>query len=239
MAAGLIASLIPLLEGSAAGVAAKGTMDMNKKKEGEKAILDDGLLSKSDTKVKGGESPFKTLSRDEKDELMIDLVMSGLTTKEAMNVIKTGYISKGDLEKIPVPLRRKISRMTGQDLGVQIGVGGPGDDKDPKKKEQKEKLDKLREDAKEQQREWERQETEFQKNDPKVKRRIEAKKSFEKAKAETPSQMERNDPLLKENSPTQKMKQGERLMKEAIKDGRVQEWEYNHVIPNSNIPVRP
>ena len=119
MAAGLIASLIPLLDVGAAGTAAKGTMDMNKKEGANKEILDDGLLSKSDTKVKGESDGYRTLSKAEKDELMIDLVMGGLTTREAMNVIKTGYISKGDLEKIPVPLRRKISRMTGHDLGVQ------------------------------------------------------------------------------------------------------------------------
>lgn len=236
MAAGLIASLIPLLEGSAAGVAAKGTMDMNKKKEGEKAILDDGLLSKSDTKVKGDSNSFKTLSQAEKDELMIDLVMEGLTTKEAINVISTGHIGKDTLKKLSPDLRRKLSRMSGQELEAQLGFGGNGPDDDDNKKE---KAKKLRDEAEKEQREWEKKETEFQKNDPKVKRRVEAKQTMEKVKAETPGQMDPKDPQFKGNSPTQKMEQGEARMKEAIKSGRGPEWEYQHVTPTSNIPMRP
>ena len=46
MAGELMASLIKLMGDSAlAGTAAKGTMDMNKKKEGNKAILDDWIVS--------------------------------------------------------------------------------------------------------------------------------------------------------------------------------------------------
>ena len=236
MAAGLIASLIPLLDVAAAGTAAKGTMDMNKKKGANKGILDDGLLSKSDTKVKGNESSFKTLSRDEKDELMIDLVMGGLTTKEAINVINTGYIGKDTLKKLSPDLRRKLSRMSGQDLEAQLGFGGNGPDDDDDKKE---KAKKLRDEAEKEQREWEKQETEFQKNDPKVKRRVNAKQTMEKVKAETPGQIDPKDPQFKGNSPSQKMEQGEARMREAVKNGRGPEWEYQHVTPTSNIPMRP
>lgn len=241
MTAGLIASLMNALNATTAAQAAKSTMDMNKKKETSKDILDDGLLSKATKETSDkAKDYFKTLSRDEKDELLLTLVEGGLSTREAIQVLNTGYISNGALKKLSPDIKRKISRMTGRELESAVGFGGdPDSDKDPKKKEQKKKLNKLREDAKNEQREWERQETEFQKNDPKVKRRVQAKQNIEKSKIETPKQLEKTDPLLQENNPTQKMKQGERMMKEAIKNGRLQEWEYQHVTPTSNIPVRP
>ena len=76
MAAGLIASLTKLMGDSAlAGIAAKGTMDMNKKKENQ-AILDDGLLSSSKTKTetKKNEAPkLKTLSKSDSIQVFVTI----------------------------------------------------------------------------------------------------------------------------------------------------------------------
>ena len=245
MAAGLIASLIPLLEGSAAGVAAKGTMDMNKKKEGEKAILDDGLLSKSNTKVKGENksesNSFKTLSQAEKDELMIDLVMGGLTTKEAVKVISTGYISKEQLAKLPPEINRKLAKITGIEYNELLSaIGGapdPNDDDETKKEKasKREKLDKQIEDAKQSVENYKKGEAEFQKTDAKTKKINEAKR-YQKGWNE--SSFAKNTELL-ENSPEQKAEKIAEQMKDAAKHGRLTEWEYNNVSPTSNIPVRP
>lgn len=246
MAAGLIASLIPLLEASAAGTAAKGTMDMNKKKEVSKEILDDGLLSSKKVEKKNEKKPedelasaIRSLSNWDKKELMLGLMLdAGLTKAQANQAIETGYIDSGILKKLSPSLKRKISRMTGDELAMQLGFG-PNDDQDPKKKDKKEKAKDLRDKAEDEQRAWEKEETEFQKNDPKVKRRVDAKDAWHKANRETPSQIDTKDPQFKGNSASQKMEQGELRMKEAIKSGRGPEWEYQHVTPTSNIPMRP
>ena len=143
------------------------------------------------------------------------------------------------MKKLSPGLRRKLSRMTGQDLEAQLGFGGMGDDEDDdKKKKKKEKINELRDEAEKEQREWESKETEFQRNDPKVKRRLEANEAWDKAHRETPGQIDPKDPQFKGNTPTQKMEQGELRMKDAIKSGRGSEWEYQHVTPTSNIPMR-
>ena len=233
MAAGLIASLMNAVNASLAAQAAKSTMDMNKKKE-ETGILDDGLLSKSNTKAKEG-NKYKTFSKSEIDDLVLLLVEGGVPVKEAMNVAKTGYISPDTLKKLPVDLRRKLSRMTGQELEAQLGLG-PGDDNDDDKKD---KAKKLRDEAEKEQREWEKKETEFQRNDPKVKRRVDAKDAWHKANRETPHEIDPKDPKHLGNTPKQKMEQGEARMKQAMKNGTGTEWEYQHVTPTSNIPMRP
>lgn len=241
--AGLAASLLlkPALDAVMAGTAAKGTMDMNKKKEDSK-ILDDGTKTSKkpvEKKEKAKEPEYRTLSKSEIDDLMIMLVEGGLSTKEAKQIAKTGYIGKDTLKKLSPNLRRKLSRMTGQDLEAQLGFG-PGDDgdDDDKKKNKKDKIKKLREDAEKEQREWESKETEFQRNDPKVKRRLEANEAWDKAHRDTPGQIDPKDPKHLGNTPEQKMEQGELRMKEAIKNGRGSEWEYQHVTPTSNIPMR-
>lgn len=242
--AGLAASLLlkPALDAALAGTAAKGTMDMNKKKEGTPSlglkIVGDGSKTKAfDTNVR--DPQYKTLSQAEKDELMIMLVEDGLSAREAIQIATTGYIGKDTLKKLSPNLRRKLSRMTGQDLEAQLGFG-PGDDgdDDDKKKTKKDKIKKLREDAEKEQREWESKETDFQRNDPKVKRRLEANEAWDKAHRDTPSQIDPKDPKHLGNTPEQKMEQGELRMKEAIKNGRGSEWEYQHVTPTSNIPMR-
>lgn len=237
--AGLAALLFkPALDAALAGTAAKGTMNMNKKKEDSK-ILDDGTKTSKKKKEKAKEPEYRTLSESEIDELMIMLVEGGLSSSEAKQIAKTGYIGKDTLKKLSPSLRRKLSRMTGQDLEAQLGLG-PGDDgDDDEKKKKKEKINELRDEAEKEQREWESKETDFQRNDPKVKRRLEAKKAWDKSLRETPNQIEPKDPKHLGNTPEQKMKQGELRMKEAIKNGTGSEWEYQHVTPTSNIPMHP
>ena len=229
--------LKPALDAALAGTAAKGTMDMNKKSE-EKKILDDGTKTSSkkvEKKEKAKEPKYKTLSKNEIDDLMIMLVEGGLSTKEAIQIAKTGYISKDSLKKLSPGLRRKLSRMTGQDLEAQLGLGPGGDDDDDDKKK---KANELRDKSEEEQREWEKKETEFQRNDPKVKRRIDAKEAWDKAHRETPHEIDPKDPKHLGNSPEQKMEMGEERMKQALKNGTGTEWEYQHVTPTSNIPMR-
>ena len=237
--AGLAALLFkPALDAALAGTAAKGTMDMNKKKEGFK-ILDDGTKTSKKKEEKTKEPKYRTLSESEIDDLMIMLVEGGLSSSEAKQIAKTGYIGKDTLKKLSPSLRRKLSKMTGQDLEAQLGLG-PGDDgDDDEKKKKKEKINELRDEAEKEQREWESKETDFQRNDPKVKRRLEAKKAWDKSLRETPNQIEPKDPKHLGNTPEQKMEQGELRMKEAIKNGTGSEWEYQHVTPTSNIPMHP
>lgn len=237
--AGLAALLFkPALDAALAGTAAKGTMDMNKKKEGSK-ILDDGTKTSKKKEEKTKKPEYRTLSESEIDDLMIMLVEGGLSSSEAKQIAKTGYIGKDTLKKLSPSLRRKLSRMTGQDLEAQLGLG-PGDDgDDDEKKKKKEKINELKDEAEKEQREWESKETDFQRNDLKVKRRLEAKKAWDKSLRETPNQIEPKDPKHLGNTPEQKMEQGELRMKEAIKNGTGNEWEYQHVTPTSNIPMHP
>ena len=116
MAGELMASLIKLMGDSAlAGTAAKGTMDMNKKKENQ-AILDDGLLSSSKTKTetkKDVAPKLKTLSKSDIDDLMIMLVEGGLTSKEAKQIAKTGFITEEALKKLSPDAITNIEGLTG------------------------------------------------------------------------------------------------------------------------------
>ena len=84
--AGLAALLLkPALDAALAGTAAKGTMDMNKKKEDSK-ILDDGTKTSKkpvEKKEKAKEPEYKTLSKNDLDDLMIMLVEGGLSSSEA------------------------------------------------------------------------------------------------------------------------------------------------------------
>ena len=244
MAAFAVPLIKPLLDlalaGATAGTVAKATKDVAKKIKEEKHIKDTAKALNDKEKPN-----YKSLSRAEKDEILITLAEGGLSTREIIEVLKTGHISDDQLKRIPVELRRKISRMTGQDLEAQLGLGGPegngddDDDKDKKNEEKKEKLRKLKKDAEDEQREWKKKETEFQKNDPKTKRMSDAKKGLEKARSEAPSRINKKDPKFSGNTPEQKMQQGEARMKRAIENGTGPQWEYLHVTPMSNPPIFP
>lgn len=258
MAGFAIPLIKPLLDAALAGAAANGTMGMNKTKEGikvlgdDKKVLGDGKKTSSEKKVEKKEEPeYKTLSRAEKDELMITLAEGGLSTREIVKIMKSGYISDDQLKRIPVELRRKIAKMTGQELEAQLGLGSPddngddngddkdkkNDDKDKKNKEKREKLRELKKKAEKEQLEWKKKEAEFQKNNPKSKRRAEARKMWDKAFNETLPQINKKDPKFLGNTPEQKMKMGEERMKQAIENGTGPQWEYQHVTPTSNPPV--
>lgn len=237
----LIKTLLDLaLAGATAGATAKVTKDVAKKIKEEKHIKDTAKALNDKEKPN-----YKKLSRAEKDEIMITLAEGGLSTREIIEVLKNGYISNDQLKRIPVELRRKISRMTGQDLEAQLGLGGPDDngddddDKDKKNEEKKEKLRELKKDAEDEQHGWKKKETEFQKNDPKSKRISDAKKGLEKARSEAPTRINKKDPKFSGNTPEQKMQQGEARMKRAIENGTGPQWEYIHVTPMSNPPIYP
>lgn len=248
-----------VLAASVVGAAAKTTKDVAEKikeekhikdtskalSEKEKKDIEDKAKVPSDEKAEEKEPEYKTLSKAEKDELMITLVEGGLSTREVNEIMKTGYISDGQLKRLPVELRRKLARMTGQDLEAQLGFGGMGpdddddNDKDKNKKDKKKKLKELKEKAEKEQREWKDKEEEFKKNDPKIKRRVNAKEAQNRAHEEKPFKIKKNDPNFLGNTPEQKMQMGEARMKHAIEHGTGPEWEYQHVTPTSDIPIRP
>ena len=250
--AGIATPLIkPLLEralkaaagAAVAGAATKVTKDAVKNIK-EKKDIEDKAEAPSEEKA----PEYKTLSKAEKDELMITLVEGGLSTSEVKEIMRTGYISDGQLKRLPVELRRKLARMTGQDLEAQLGFGGMGpdddddndnDNDDKNKKDKKKKLKELKENAEKEQREWKDKEEEFKKNDPKTKRRVNAKEAQNRAHEEKPFKIDENDPNFLGNTPEQKMQIGEARMKHAIEHGTGPEWEYQHVTPTSDIPIRP
>lgn len=227
-----------ILAASAVGATVKTTKDVAEKIKEEKHIKDTAKALSEKEKSK-----YKSLSRAEKDEIMITLAEGGLSTREVIEVLKTGHISDDQLKRIPVELRRKIARITGQDLEAQLGLGGPDDngddDDDENDKDKKDKLRKLKKDAEEEQREWKKKETEFQRNDPKSKRIADSKKGLERARNEAPTRIDKKDPKFSGNTPEQKMRIGEEHMKRAIENGTGPQWEYLHVTPMSNPPIFP
>ena len=243
MAAFAVPLIKPLLDlalaGAAAGATVKTTKDVAKKIKEEKHIKDTAKALNDKEK----EPKYKKLSRAEKDEILITLAEGGLSTREIIEVLKTGHISDDQLKRIPVELRRKIARITGQDLEAQLGLGGPDDngddDDDENDKDKKDKLRKLKKDAEDEQREWKKKEAEFQRNDPKTKRISDSKKGLEKARNEAPSRINKKDPKFSGNTPEQKMQMGEERMRQAIENGTGPQWEYLHVTPMSNPPIFP
>ena len=122
--AGLAALLLkPALDAALAGTAAKGTMDMNKKKEDSK-ILDDGTKTSKkpvEKKEKAKEPEYKTLSKNDLDDLMIMLVEGGLSSSEAKKIAKTGYISEEALGKLSPDAIKGIEGLTGVSMAFPTG----------------------------------------------------------------------------------------------------------------------
>ena len=122
--AGLAALLLkPALDAALAGTAAKGTMDMNKKKEDSK-ILDDGTKTSKksvEKKEKTKEPEYKTLSKNDLDDLMIMLVEGGLSSSEAKKIAKTGYISEDALGKLSSDAIKGIEGLTGISMAFPTG----------------------------------------------------------------------------------------------------------------------
>lgn len=140
--------LMHALESALAGTAAKGTLDLNKKKEADKAILDDGLLTvtdKSDKKVNRKEA--RPLTREEKNNLVIDLVASGLKASEAIDLVNASVdlaIDPGVVEA----LRKRAIYNKEHGLPLTTGIGPNGieppdddDDDDKYKSEHDKKID--------------------------------------------------------------------------------------------------
>lgn len=234
-----------ILAASVAGATAKTTKDVAEKIKEEKHIKDTAKALSEKEKPK-----YKTLSRAEKDEILITLAEGGLSTREVIEVLKTGHISNDQLKRIPIELRRKIARITGQDLEAQLGLGGPDDngdddgdddgdenDKAKKNEEKREKIRELKKNAEDEQRKWKKKEDEFLRNDPKSKRISDAKKGLEKSRNEALTGINKKDPKYLGNSAEQKMKMGAERMKRAIENGTGPQWEYQHVTPTSNPPV--
>ena len=122
--AGLAALLFkPALDAALAGTAAKGTMDMNKKK-GDSKILDDGTKTSKkpvEKKEKSKEPEYKTLSKNDLDDLMIMLVEGGLSSSEAKKIAKTGYISEDALGKLSPDAIKGIEGLTGIPMAFPTG----------------------------------------------------------------------------------------------------------------------
>lgn len=105
--------LKPILDASLAGTAATGTMGMNKK-EATKPILDDGFLSVSEGKgTKAKDPEYKTLSKDQINDLVLMLTIGGLSPKEATKIATSGYISEEQLKKLSPDAIKEIEGLTG------------------------------------------------------------------------------------------------------------------------------
>lgn len=263
MVEALIPSLISALNLGAAGTAAKGTVDMlNSGKTENTKVLEDDTPTTSTESKKSDKPYYQYLSKMDKDELMIDLVAGGLTTREAKEVMRTGYISKENFIKLPQELQRKLARLSGRDVDVLLaGIGGPDDendnDNDNDKKEKNSLKDKVKREI-DKAKNYAKGEKEFHENDPKEAAKQNRKHwgdkkvdgmqdAKEASRAKTNNlerykevtQMEKDDPRNLGNSPEQRAKQLERLRNEAIKNGNVDNWDYNHITPRTNLPVRP
>ena len=120
-----IASLLigkALADATLAGTAAKGTVNMMNNNDKTSPILDDGLLSKSETKTENKETPeYKTLSKDQIDDLMYYLTAGGLSGPEAKEVARTGYISEAQLKKLSPDVFGEIEKLTGVSMAFPTG----------------------------------------------------------------------------------------------------------------------
>lgn len=101
-------------------VGAKNAHD-NANKSGKTEVLGDGLLgSKTESKEEtpNGYKPRK-LGKNEELNLMLDLVMGGLSTKEMMQIMKSGVISNEQLNKLDNDTKGKLEKIYGFPMGTK------------------------------------------------------------------------------------------------------------------------
>lgn len=119
--------LVNALRSALGYTGAKGIANMNKKDE-KKPILDDGLLSKSETtetKTEKKSTP-RTLSKDELNTLMVMLGEGGLSTPELRQIEKTGYISEKALKKLSPEVIKNVEGLTGVSMAFPEPSKGSG-----------------------------------------------------------------------------------------------------------------
>lgn len=255
----LIPGLIEAMNMAAAGTAAKNAVSI--KNDKTKKVLGDGEKTPKETKDYGW-IDISNLSGKENENLWIILSMGGIDTPRIKNIMKRGILSPYDIETIEnndpdvlVELMKAIpgdwgERMKGMAesdydktrrgmLSSPSVNPQPDDDDDKKKKKEKKKKD-LEDDLAEIEKSRAKRakaKVEFNKNDPKSI----SKRAVEENTKRT-GQFERiaeDDPKLLNNSPAQKMEKGAESLKKAINNGTKDQWEYGHVSPTSNVPIRP
>lgn len=147
-----------LLNGAAgaglAGAAAKGTMNMNKKGSKIKVLGNDLMNSSNKSPKKDGETKGKKtyrLSKPVEDEFLYQLVSNGMSTREAMKIMKhLNEINKGEADWIGLAQRVIWNRNHG--LPLEAGCGGPipepPEDDDSNEEDKKPKTEKEKEEEK-------------------------------------------------------------------------------------------
>lgn len=260
----LIPALIQALGLGAAGTAAKGTMDMMNSDTSKTRVLGDGLTDKLAETPKNGVKP-KEISKADKDEIMLLLAEGGLSTREINKIEKTGFLPKEQFIRLPEDIQKKLAKLTGQDVDALLaGIGGndfnDDDDEETKKKKQKKAEETKKKVRKEIDRakQYDKGEKEFQAKDPKnvaksnQERWGKTEYDFNGKNAKAESARKTNDPLrrnkvdyvnnddpkMRSLSPGEKADMLNKQRAKAIKNGTVQEWDYNHIKPLTNLPVR-
>lgn len=163
------------------------------------------------------------------------------------------------LEKVPEKLRKKVANMTNEDIEDSVNGGGDdgddGDDEKAKKaakraaqteslKKARERFRKFFEKANEHLENKDRPVRESQKNmekwgktfkDDKIDPKAMSKRQGELKKWEPAEQVPRDSERLKNLTGDERRIMDERLRNKALKDGTVENWDYNNIQPIHNI----
>lgn len=205
-----------------------------------KKVLPDIVKQANELKAsKGGEDSIdiSSLSKSEKDELMISLAEEGFSTSEINRMLKDGRIMKSAWGKLSPALQRKLDRLTPEEwksveaqAQKRATSGGNGnnddnDDDDEKKKEKVKKgLDKLKKEAD--------GEKKFKEEDPKSQRIKQAKEGQKR----TGKNVDHSPDELKELTGAEKAEKLGEQIRTAEKNGAMKYWEAAHVTPQHRLP---
>lgn len=116
--------LVNALKSALGYAGAKGISNMNKKEE-KKPILDDGLLSETETKTEKKATP-RTLSKDEADTLAVMLGEGGLSSRKIKKIMETGFISEEDARSLSPEVIKNIEELTGVPMAFPEPSKGSG-----------------------------------------------------------------------------------------------------------------
>lgn len=133
----LIPALIQALGLGAAGTAAKGTMDMLKEKDEAKLGNPEASIPGKNT-VEAIKNGFANkLDKHKQNTLLVDLVAGGLSSKDAQEIAKTGFITEEMIDRldenglkalesfigegVPQETRDKLMKQSDEDIDNQLG----------------------------------------------------------------------------------------------------------------------
>lgn len=265
MTSALISSLLSkgaLLGGLAGASAAKNSNDIEDEglKLHDSGVLGDGeeqsKEDKADKEEKIEDVSIKNLSKDDKNELLLELAESGVGSKALNEISKSltipGYqlysLIKGQADILDKLFGKwpELQRLSPKDfdkakrqvMGSPMLNPEPGDDDDDKKKKEdkKKKVSEKFDELDKKRANNAKGEKDFRANDPKTKA-IEQNKAWNKAVEQGKTDIvKRNDPKMQNLHGDERASQLSRLKSDAIKKGMGEQWEFNHVSPTKSIP---